>query len=306
MSGDWYRALRRRLPNNLDDSFWEDGPPEESAPSAAESLDRNFYETISSYDSSARLERVLDVRLVGRTAREGRLDSGILRDVLGAINTEIAGAAKSVNLSPAPAFALSAITSGSVVLQLEPLLDEEPTPSDAVAALVGDKVDGLLVKITALHQRAEDEEDLREFAGNDTLLKGLLQLTRALDRHQLNLEMTWRSGDGHHRTSRLTESGRRFVSDQAEPRQRRQLKVVSGRIVQVALDSFKIKTVSERRPLEIQVEGDEGAIDLHLELGEETTIRVEQFEDVNKLGIKTNHRLVFMDYMSGQTEIEYQ
>lgn len=58
MSRDWYEALRRHLPDDLDDSFWDSSLPEEQAPSVEETLDRSYYETMSTYDQSARTDRV--------------------------------------------------------------------------------------------------------------------------------------------------------------------------------------------------------------------------------------------------------
>ncbi|BCJ71199.1 hypothetical protein CS0771_07430 [Catellatospora sp. IY07-71] len=258
-----------------------------------EALDVNHYETLREYHPDGRMVRYLSLRLFGERVKPGELDTYVTKEIFSGFDSEVAGAAKALRMRTVPTFALSHITAGSAVLHLKPSMPEVTDP-DGLEVTV-DPVDGLIELLTRLHDAAENEEDLREFSDHEQMLRALRELVSVLERHNLSLDMRWRTGDGRHRRSQLTSRARRHVRQLWDSDRLRTERTITGRVVEISLNSFTIKE-GHKRKLEIHVEGEEAVLGLNLPLGNTVSVRVDEIDAVNLLGIRMQKRLVFVGY----------
>ncbi len=280
--------------------FWAEV---ESAPEPEETieeiLDRNLYESLE--DRGARLTRMLDLRLTGEAIRPGALDLDLGAVLFDTVTAEINEAAPGREIS----FDLVGLSPGSAVLHLRPCTPED-VPSDQQAPVTVDPVDRAMETVCRVHDVAEREGDLREFTGQGELLKRLHNLVKALDAHDVELQMLWRSATGRHRRSRLTQTGRRYVREQwqeAESEVREH--TVSGRVVGLDLSgTFTVKPSSGAAKRIVHVEDPETLLGLRLQLGEWVHVRVHERHTTNRVGIESGVRylLVGLDRPAGPDE----
>lgn len=251
-----------------------------------EILDRSYYQTARSYDPGARLPRSLDLRVHGDEVQAGRLDMEVAEGLLYALGLELKGAAEMHGIPTQPRLDLAGLSTGSAILHLTPVTAEE-LPGEGEIPVVNDPLDTMLATITTLHRRADTEGDLREFAPQDTLLRGLHELVKSLERRDLELEVRWRSGSGQHRQSRLTRRGRAHVISQWEEQHVPEAMVVTGRLVALDLKGkFTLRTALGRnKTYEIQVGGEADLLALGLVLGEQYSARITKEIRVNRAGL---------------------
>ncbi|MEV0158368.1 hypothetical protein AB0H57_32470 [Micromonospora sp. NPDC050686] len=271
------------------DDFWSvynGGPDVEESPS--EILDRHLYEAVTDHDPQARLSRRLQLRVVGDTVHTGRLDIGIAYELFHAFSQEVNGAAEANAVRSTVSFELAGVSKGSAVMHLVPSTQEERA-SDQQLNVTVDPLDEILSTITDLHATAEEEGDLRRFARYEGLVRGLRSLALALDNHDLELEVGWRSATGRHRNSHLSQRARRHIRQMWEVESVTRIFDVSGRVVKLDLSGrFDVKVTPARnsKRYEVQVDGEERLVQLGLRLGENIAVRVREEKRVNHLGIE--------------------
>jgi hypothetical protein len=278
---------------------------EEPTMSVDEILDRNYHDTIASYDPDARLSRWLDLTVHGDRVRAGSLDIGIAQELFHAFSMELDGAAATEGAGNAPRVELAGVSRGSAVLHLVPTHGED-LPSEGQMPLVVDRLDAMLERITELHQVAEAEGDLRQFGDEAVLLKGLHELTKALDRHDLELRLRWRSATGAHRHSELTTRARSYVRRQWEDETERDELRISGRVVSMDLaGTFDLKTTAGRRKrYTVHVGGEEDLLHLHLNLGDLIHVTVAAKRQVNRLGLAGQPRYELIGFTGDEPTLD--
>jgi hypothetical protein len=271
----------------------------DSAPDTEESvasiLDRNFFETIVRYDPTFRTPRQLDLRINGSSVQSGHLDIGIAKELLGAFQEELSGAAHAQKFANPPRVELAGVSPGSAVLHLVPVTSEDKATEEQVR-LADDQLDAMLTTITDLHRVAETHGDLHAFTGHPSLLKGLHNLVATLDRHGLDLDVNWRSGSGVHRTSVLTSRARTFVRAQWADESIGAEIALTGMVVKLDLNgTFSLNTGGSRKRLyEIRVPRQEHLIGLRLNLGDQVSVAARQITRTNRVGISgaTRYELI--------------
>lgn len=279
------------------DRFWAEvdaSPESEDGTSVEEILDRNFFEAMTDYDPSARLDRWLSLRLHGQQVRSGRLDIGVAHELFQAFASELNGAAAAHSIKDPPRMELAGLSQGSAVLHLVPVLGEEERTSDQLPVAV-DRLDSMLATITELHRIAEAGGNLGQFAGDEQLLRGLRELIRTLEKNDLNLDVRWRGGSGQHRTSSLTARARQHVRAVWEEEVRTATTRISGRVITLDLGgTFDVKT-SWNRAKRYHIHMPEGSdiLDLHLSLGETVSVQIKEIQRVRKVGLTTEPRYEF-------------
>lgn len=183
---------------------------------------------------------------------------------------------------------LTGLSSGSTVLHLAPSTAEEEIPEEDQIAMVADRLDTLLATVTDLHNVAENSGDLRQFAGHKNLLKGLHEMVKALDSHDLELDLIWRSATGQHRTSHLTRQARDYVRSQWEENEQSEVRNLTGRLTAIDLKgTFTLKqTTTPRHAYEIRVDNEEALLGLNLELGNTYAVEVRSVVRRNRAGME--------------------
>jgi hypothetical protein len=274
---------------------WEREPEPEVEQSVEEILDRNYYETISSYDPRVGLDRWLRLRVRGPDLPVGQLDTDAVQRLLRALHTELQGAAHQQGQRSVPAMRLAGLSSGSAVLHLAPAIPEEGPDEDQLA-IATDQLDALMATVTDLHNVAEDAGDLRRFADHETLLKGLREMVSALDSHDMELDLIWRNAKGQRRTSHLTRHARDYVRSQWEEHEQSEVRQLTGRLTAIDLNgTITLKrAAAPRRTYEIKVSDEETLLGLGLELGRTYAFEVESVIRRNRAGIEysPSYRLI--------------
>ncbi|MFG1889787.1 hypothetical protein ACGFIR_18195 [Micromonospora sp. NPDC049051] len=278
---------------------------EEPTSSIDEILDRNYYETIASYDQSARLGRRLDLTVSGEKVSAGSLDINIAEDILRAFSQEVDGAATAQGVSEMPKLELAGISRGSAILHLVPTGTEAAPAGDEIP-IVADRLDAVLERINRLHDLAEREGDLREFGNSAPLLKGLHELTKALDQHNLQLRLRWRSATGAHRQSSLTDRARAHVRSQWEDQIQSETLNISGLVVAMDLNgTFDVKTsIGRKKRYTIHVESQENLLRLNIMLGEMVHVVISAKTRVNRLGIASPPRYEFVGFAASEPTLQ--
>lgn len=273
---------------------------DEPTGSVDEILDRNFYETISAYDRSARLPRRLDLTITGEKVSAGSLDIDIAEAILRAFSLEVGGAATWQGVSDGPRLELVGISRGSAILHLAPTAIARPDSEIPVAV---DQMDAALERISRLHNAAEQGDDLREFSSSPPLLKGLHELTKALDQHDLGLRMRWRSATGAHRQSLLTDRARAYVRSQWEDQVQRETICIAGLVAAMDLNgTFDVKTsVGRKKRYVIHVESEADLLGLNIQLGDLVHVKLSAKTRVNRLGLAGTPRYEFVGFSSAPT-----
>jgi len=262
----------------------------------AEAFDRSLYEAIAAYDSSAGLNRWLSLRFTGDRV-DGRLPEQAVEDVLGALRREIAGASSTRNA----AFLrldLVGFSRGSAILHLVPAAHIE-TPDESVGMPENrDELDKALVVITELHTAMEAAEDVQRFSGQNDLLKGFKALSEALDKHGLDVGITWRNSTGRHQTSRITSRGRDHARQYFDRSVTTDIIHINGRVVELDISgSFHVKAGSQvnSQKFKISVGSEAALLGLGLSLGLTVQVRVRRHSYGNKVGVVYNHTYEFLD-----------
>ncbi|GIE32253.1 hypothetical protein Ait01nite_052980 [Actinoplanes italicus] len=294
---DSLASFKGRVDADRLDELWADytdGPELDETPSQV--LDQHLFGILKEQDPSARLERWLNLRLTGARATGGRLDIGITQEVFHAFAQEVAGAAELNSIREGVSLELAGVSEGSAILHLVPArqIDEN---CDGQLAVDVDPVDEVLSTITDLHHTAESQGDLRRFAGHEPLVRGLRMLASALDEHDLDLEVGWRSGTGQHRNSRLDRRTRQFLKKLWEVRYTEQSIPVSGFVVRLDLGgtfSLKVGRARNSRRYDIHVAEDQNIVDLQLALGEFIHVWAIERKRINHLGIEQSSTYHFV------------
>lgn len=284
------------------DRFISEAQQESDDFDVAEALDRNLYDAMLRHDSRAGLTRWLELRFTGPRAA-GRMAEDAVEDVLSAFRREVSGAstAKSMDLIK---FDLVGFSQGSAILHLIPAetasIDPGDAPDNAQQALAAgeDPIDYALGLITELHHAAESAGDVLRFSGQEKLLRGFAALTEALDKHDLDMGITWRSRTGRRRTSQLTSRGREYARQYLDRVDTSDILTITGRVVELSISgSFDLKTsIAPNSPrFKISAGDEETLLDLHLELGQTVTVRVRRRTERNKLGVPFGTHYEYLD-----------
>lgn len=268
----------------------------------AEALDRNLYETLIEYDASAALSRWLSLRFTGPHT-EGRLAEQAVEDVLNALRREIAGASPTKN-AELLRLDLVGFSQGSAILHLAPSAttgaanDEDAEVGQETLPVASDQLDDALGVITELHATAEQEGDVQRFSGQEMLIRGFAALTDVLDKHNLDMGMTWRSATGRRRSAALTSHGREYARQYLDRSEISDITQINGRIVELDITgTFDVKQgVAVNSPrYRITVGSEESLLGMRLQLGQTVHVRVRRHADQNKVGVTFGYRYEYLN-----------
>lgn len=274
------------------DRFISEAQQESDDFDVVEALDRNLYDAMARHDNRAGLARWLELRFTGPRV-VGRMAEDAVEDILSAFRREVTGASTAKNAELLK-FDLVGFSQGSAILHLVPAdtatIDPGDAPDDGQQALVAgeDPIDHALGVITDLHRAAESSGDVLRFSGQEKLLRGFAALTEVLDKHDLDMGITWRSRTGRRRTSQLTSHGREYARQYLDRVDTSDILTITGRVVELSISgSFDLKTsmASNSPRYKISAGNEEALLNLRLELGQTITVRVRRHTEQNKLGI---------------------
>lgn len=278
-----------------------------------EALDRNLYEALSHHDERAGLSRWLELRFTGAKA-SGRMAESAVSDVLGAFRREVVGASRAKDADKL-GFDLVGFSEGSVVLHLVPAqsadVDPGDLPADDQPALTAadDPIDQALSVITELHDTVESSGDILRFSGRESLLKGFSALADVLDKHDLDMGITWRNRAGVRRRSALTSQGREFARTYLDRSDKSDIITITGRIVELNISgSFEIKVGAALKGprYKIDTESEADLLGMHLELGQTITVRARRIAEQNKLGVTFSVRYKHLDTLTADQELPFE
>jgi hypothetical protein len=267
----------------------------------AETLDRNLYEAMLQYDTRAGLSRWLSLRFTGPRT-QGRMAEQAVADILSALRREVTGASETKDTDLLK-LDLVGFSHGSAILHLAPAQSADIAPGDDEAeeqqtlVAAADRLDDALSVVTELHRAAESAGDVMRFSGQDQLLKGFEAVADALDKHDLDMGITWRSRTGRRRTAELTSQGRAYARQFLDRSDTSEITIVSGRVVELSISgSFDVKagSAANSRRYKITTGGEDSLLSLHLELGEHVDVRVRQHTDRNKVGVLIDTRYEYL------------
>jgi hypothetical protein len=275
----------------------------------AEVFDQNLYDSLSEYDRNVRLSRWLSLRFTGRDT-EGRLAEQAVEEILGALRREIDGASSNKD-GEALRLDLVGFSRGSAILHLAPVgvgdvqADEPVASAQEELHIIADHLDDALAVVTRLHNTVEQEGDVQRFSGQESLLRGFTALSDALDKHDLDMGITWRSATGRRRTSQLTSSGRDYARQFFDRSEQTDVIQVNGRVVELDIaGSFDVKAgTAINSPRYHIMTGSEGTLlGLHLELGQVVNVRVRRHVETNRIGLAYTPRYEFLNMIKpGET-----
>lgn len=286
------------------DDLWDEQDAQEDT-DPAQSLDRNWREAAEQLTgSSAQLSRWLSLRLRGTDRPDGALDSRVTTELLGALNKEVREAAPEA-AENALALELVGMSAGSTILHFEPANNIESQTSDQIASEV-DPLDDAISTIFDLHEVVHSRGDVRRFASNPGLLRGFKDLTTALEKNELELDMEWRSATGRNRHVQINRSDVTYAqtlwSESSETHQR----LITGIVTVLNLGgmfTLKLSVARTAKKYDIHMPEGRDLISLGLTLGETVTVNVKEINTVNSLGVELALRYEFLDQVFGEQEL---
>src|SRR5262249_23163213 len=128
-------------------------------------------------------------------------------------------------------------------------------------------------------------------------LKAFAALSETLDKHELDMGITWRNRTGGRRSAELTSHGRQYARQYFERSETSDITVISGRVVELRIaGSFDIKVspASNSARYTIMTDGEESLLGLHLELGRSLRVRVRRYTERNRVGVILGHRYEYL------------
>lgn len=301
---DVNRFLTDRSRSMIEGLFGEDEYDNSDDFDVAEVLDRSLYEALSEYDKNAVLSRWLSLRFTGAHAN-GRLAEQALEDILSALRKEIVGASPAKDPDQLK-LDLVGFSRGSAILHLAPsavpdpgAADDSDVPRQQTFPVAPDQLDDAMVVVTELHTAAERAGDVQRFAGQEPLLRGFMALSDALDKHDLDMGIVWRSRTGLHRSAELTSQGREYVRQYLERLEDTDTLVITGRVVEMKISgSFDVKaSPAANSPRYTITTGDEDSLlGLGLQLGQTVRVRVLRRTEQNRIGVVFASRYEFLGF----------
>ena len=289
-------ADRRQVVNDL----FAETDSDDDAFDVGEALDRHLYAAMSHYDPDASLGRWLSLRFTGERA-QGQIDEQAVEDILGALRREITGAVQTRNANRLR-LSLVGFSKGSAILHLAPseTLNSSDSPIGQESLGVDpheDELDTALAVVTDLHRAAEDQADVERFTGREPLLRAFATLTEALEKHELDMGITWRGSTGRHSTAVLTARGREYARRYLERADTSEIITIIGRVVELNITgSFDMKTgtASNSPRYKVNTSGEESLLSLGLELGQTIQVRVRKLTERNKFDVTFSTRYEYL------------
>jgi hypothetical protein len=242
--------------------------------------------TARSLDPRAGLAEELTLRLLGQGAGGGfDLD---WQDVLD-------GLRKTVDALSGGGMELVGLSPGSTILHLRPTIgaDRRETIDDGVP-LDGSQAEAAAMDLVRLLSAAEGKSDIRQWSGAANAFDAFVD---ALDRHDLNADVTWWASSGRVSSARLTSTGREYVKALRKTKPTEGMTLVVGRLTELKVRGVvKVKTgVATNSPAyEVIFDDSNSLLGMHLELGQTVrwVLRVHREED--RLGRTANEKYYYI------------
>jgi len=292
------RLLAERPQREIDHSLRESSPAEDA--SYLDDLNANYREAAEHYVGFAPFNRTLALRITGEQYR-GALETPFAEQMIAAVTRELQGAKGSATEDDV-AIELAGIGPGSSVLYFH-ARGSISEPSHALDP-ENDALDRAVKLVLQVHTAVEDGKDLRGLVGGkDELIRGLHDLTRALDEHEAELEMRWRSSQGRERQSALSAAGLANARSLWDIKPVEHLTTVSGRVVNLDLSgSFSVKAGAAKnsRRWDIAVGSEDGILSLGLTLGQSIAVRVREQYSINRLGTESARQYSFVEIVRAE------
>lgn len=274
---DWWGVLEAGLP-----------PTEAEFETASR---RNWLEAARHYDPTAALGEELIVRLRGPKAEDGGLSFSIGDALLKPLQDSVSSAANDdVELE------IVSLSQGSTVLHVRPRSVQEVEEEHEVR-VDSSSVDHAMRALLRLVAAVEHQQDVREWLG---VLGSLDRLVDALQKFDLNVNLTWFALDGEARVAELTAQGRTYYLGLQDTTKERSHRPITGRVTELReAGVVKIKAGSSRRSpaYEVRVEPAD-LIGMHLELGQLVGFLVREDVVRDKLGREHGRTWTYVRHLS--------
>ncbi|MFB8210986.1 MULTISPECIES: hypothetical protein [unclassified Streptomyces] len=181
-------------------------------------------EAMREYQPGATLQEELRLRLSGPEAERGALRFQWGNALLDPVERAVSKAAGTpVELE------VTGLSRGSTVVHARPVVSVVPDP-EALGGPVATAADKGVRTFARLLTALEEENDVREWA---QLFDSVDALSKALDRLQLNLGLTWYAADGGVRQADLTQRGVQYAKRLQATRDDDQEFTISGHITEL-------------------------------------------------------------------------
>lgn len=259
---------------------------------------RNLLDSLRFVDPAIAFAEELTVRLVGEGTESGQLALEL--------SPLLDGVRRSFDEHGQVSMALSGMSKGSTVLHFRsntPVDDCKVEPERESAEETFDmpidssEVDAVGRHFVELVNAAEAQKDVRQW---HKMVRGLEEVTKALETFDLTAQVAWSSMSGEFVTAAFTAAGRKFVRSLSEPRQDSRERFVSGRVTELRETGYvKLKTgFSHSSPIhEVHVPA-ELILNLGLSLGEQAHFLTKATVKHDRVGRQLSTRLDFLRVLS--------
>lgn len=195
---------------------------------------RLFLEGVRRFDPRASFEISLDLHLTGQSIRPGALTFDAASAIFHHVQAEVREAVPPSEDKAGAELEVVGLSEGSAIVHARPAtLQESPEGQLEFPLSV---LDSAVQRILNLHDALESDDDLAAFSSTAALLDRLRKLTHDLDRHDVNLELRWRSSSGRTQRSVLSEHGRSRARHIFEKQETDQTVHLHGSIYSASLD----------------------------------------------------------------------
>lgn len=259
---------------------------------------RNLLDSLRFVDPELAFTEELTVRLFGEGTEEGLMSlelspllEGVRKsfDDYGRVSMALAGMSRGSTVLHFRATAVASENEGDAT-------DEDPGEPFAIA-VDSSPIDVVGRRFVQLVSAAEAQEDLRQW---HQMVRGLEDVTKALETFDLTAQVAWSSMGGEFVTAAFTADGRRFVRSLSEPREDSRTRFVSGRVTELRETGYvKLKTGTHRQsPVHEVYVPDAQILDLGLTLGEQAHFMVRETVKHDRVGRPLSTRLDYLRVMS--------
>ncbi|WP_329028370.1 MULTISPECIES: hypothetical protein [unclassified Streptomyces] len=254
-------------------------------------------EAMREYQPGATLQEELRLRLSGPEAERGALRFQWGNALLDPVERAVSKAAGTpVELE------VTGLSRGSTVVHARPVVSVAPDP-ESLGGPVPTAADKGVRAFAQLLTALEEENDVREWA---QLFDSVDALSKALDRLQLNLGLTWYAADGGVRQADLTQRGVQYAKRLQATRDDDQEFTISGHITELRSSGVvKVKSgvAQNATAYDVRVEPDQ-LFRMRLVLGDNVHFRVRFRRKLDAVGRTRVSEYYFLDVAAAELTLD--
>lgn len=254
-------------------------------------------EAMREYQPGATLQEELRLRLSGPEAERGALRFQWGNALLDPVERAVSKAAGTpVELE------VTGLSRGSTVVHARPVVSVVPDP-EALGSPMATAADKGVRTFARLLTALEEENDVREWA---QLFDSVDALSKALDRLQLDLGLTWYAADGGVRQADLTQRGVQYAKRLQATRNDDQEFTISGHITELRSSGVvKVKSgvAQNATAYDVRVEPDQ-LFRMRLVLGDNVHFRVRFRRKLDAVGRTRVSEYHFLDMAAEELTLD--